>query len=89
MLGFVLLSSLNEQKLMQSMKMSISPENIKRDTDVIINLFGNMVRSTDMASNIMFFRMSFKEAYPKVFITTVPVPVIYSLVALALAVLFF
>ena len=39
MLAFVLLASLNEQKLMQSMKLAISPENIKRDTDVIINLF--------------------------------------------------
>ena len=42
MLAFVLLSSINEQKLMQSMKMSISPQNIKSDTDVIINLFGNL-----------------------------------------------
>ena len=42
MLAFVLLASLNEQKLMQSMKMSISPDNIKRDTDIIINLFGNL-----------------------------------------------
>lgn len=42
MLAFVLLSSINEQKLMQSMKMSLSPENIKSDTDVIINLFGNL-----------------------------------------------
>ena len=42
MLAFVLLASLNEQKLMRSMKLAISPENIKRDTDVIINLFGNL-----------------------------------------------
>ena len=42
MLAFVLLASLNEQKLMQSMRLAISPENIKRDTDVIINLFGNL-----------------------------------------------
>jgi len=42
MLAFVLLASLNEQKLMQSMKMSISPDNIQRDTDIIINLFGNL-----------------------------------------------
>ncbi len=42
MLGFVLLSSINEQKLMQSLKMSISPDSIKQDTDVIINLFGNL-----------------------------------------------
>lgn len=42
MLAFVLLASINEQKLMQSLKMSLSPESIKNDTDVIINLFGNL-----------------------------------------------
>lgn len=42
MLAFVLLASINEQKLMQSMAMTISPDNIERDTDVIINLFGNL-----------------------------------------------
>lgn len=42
MLAYVLLSSINEQKLMQSMRMSFSPENIKKDTDVIIHLFGNL-----------------------------------------------
>ena len=42
MSAFVLLVLLNEQKLMQSMKLAISPENIKRNTDVIINLFGNL-----------------------------------------------
>lgn len=42
MLAFVLLASINEQTLMQSMKMTISPDNIERDTDVIINLFGNL-----------------------------------------------
>ena len=42
MLAFVLLASINEQKLMQSIKMTISPDNIERDTDVIINLFGNL-----------------------------------------------
>ena len=42
MLAFVLLASINEKKLMQSMKMTISPDNIERDTDVIINLFGNL-----------------------------------------------
>ena len=40
MLAFVLLASINEQKLMQSMKMTLSPDSIERDTDVIINLFG-------------------------------------------------
>lgn len=42
MLAFVLLASINEQKLMQSIKMTISPDNIERDRDVIINLFGNL-----------------------------------------------
>lgn len=42
MLAFVMLASINEQKLMQSMKMTISPDNIERDTDVIINLFGDL-----------------------------------------------
>ena len=42
MLAFVMLASINEQKLMQSIKMTISPENIERETDVIINLFGNL-----------------------------------------------
>ena len=42
MLAFVLLASINEQKLMQSMKMTLSPDSIERDTDVIINLFGNL-----------------------------------------------
>lgn len=42
MLAFVLLASINEQKLVQSLKMSLSPDNIERDTDVIINVFGNL-----------------------------------------------
>lgn len=42
MLAFVLLASINEQKLMQSLKMSLSPDNIEKDTDVIINVFGNL-----------------------------------------------
>ena len=42
LLAFVVLACVNEQKLMQSMKMSVSPENIEHDTDVIINLFGNL-----------------------------------------------
>lgn len=46
MLGFVLLASINEHKLMQGMKMAISPDNIKRDTDVIIKLFGNLEMCT-------------------------------------------
>ena len=42
LLAYVLLSSINERKLLQSMKMSFSPDSIKRDSDVVINLFGNL-----------------------------------------------
>lgn len=42
LLAYVLLSAINEHKLLQSMKMSISPENITHENDVIINLFGNL-----------------------------------------------
>lgn len=42
LLAFVVLACVNEQKLMQSMKMSFSPENIENDADIIINLFGDL-----------------------------------------------
>ena len=42
LLAFVVLASVNEQKLMQSMKMSFSPESIENDADIIINLFGDL-----------------------------------------------
>lgn len=42
LLAFVVLACVNERKLMQSMKMSISPDRIEHDTDVIIHLFGNL-----------------------------------------------
>lgn len=42
LLAFVVLACVNEQKLMQSMKMSISPDNIDNDSDIIINLFGDL-----------------------------------------------
>lgn len=38
----MVLACVNEQKLMQSMKMSFSPENIENDADIIINLFGDL-----------------------------------------------
>ena len=37
-LAFALLSSINEQKLMESLKMSLAPESIQSERDVIINL---------------------------------------------------
>ena len=42
LLAFVVLASVNEQKLMQSMKMSFSPDHIENDADIIINLFGDL-----------------------------------------------
>ena len=42
LLAFVVLACVNEQKLMQSMKMSFSPENIENDADIIINLLGDL-----------------------------------------------
>ena len=42
LLAFVVLACVNEQKLMQSMKMSFSPESIENDADIIINLFGDL-----------------------------------------------
>ena len=39
MLAFVVLAIVNEMKLMDSLRMKISPENISNDTDIIINLF--------------------------------------------------
>ena len=42
LLAYVVLASVNEQKLMQSIKMSFSPENIENDADIIINLFGDL-----------------------------------------------
>ena len=42
LLAFVVLACVNERKLMQSMKLSFSPDRIEHDTDVIIHLFGNL-----------------------------------------------
>ncbi len=42
MFAYVLLSAINEKKLFQSLKMTISPENITHENDVIIDLFGNL-----------------------------------------------
>ena len=42
MLAFVILASLNEENLMKGLNLRISPENIEHDTDVIINLLGNL-----------------------------------------------
>lgn len=42
LLAYVLLSAINEKKILQSMRMTFSPERINHDNEVIINLFGNM-----------------------------------------------
>lgn len=41
-LAFVTFSSVTEQKLVRRTQKAISPENIKKDTDIIINLFGKL-----------------------------------------------
>lgn len=42
MLAFVVLTTVNEKKIMDSAKMSLSPEAIKHDKDIVINFFGSM-----------------------------------------------
>lgn len=42
MIGYVFMSAYNEQKMLQSLKMIPSLESIKQDTDVVINVFGNL-----------------------------------------------
>ena len=42
MLAFVVLSTVNEKKLMDSAKMALSPKDIKHDKDIVINFFGSM-----------------------------------------------
>lgn len=41
-MAFVAVSSINEKRLMDSTKMSLTPEVIKKDTDIVINLLGNL-----------------------------------------------
>ena len=42
MLAFVTLSIINEKKLMDRMRFAIQPENIRKDTDILVNLFGSL-----------------------------------------------
>lgn len=42
MLAFVVLAIINEMKLMDSLRLKVSPENIDNDTDIIVNMFGSM-----------------------------------------------
>lgn len=41
-MAFVAVSSVNEKRLMDSTKLSLTPEVIKNDTDIVINLLGNL-----------------------------------------------
>lgn len=41
-MAFVAVSSVNEKRLMDSTKMSLTPEVIKSDTDIVINLLGDL-----------------------------------------------
>lgn len=42
MMAFVAVSSINEKRLMDSIKLKQTPDTIKKDTDVIINLFDSL-----------------------------------------------
>ena len=42
MLAFVTLTIINEKKLMDRMRFAIQPENIRKDTDILVNLFGSL-----------------------------------------------
>lgn len=42
MLAFVVFSSVTEKKLIERANKAFSPENIKADTDILINIFGNL-----------------------------------------------
>ncbi|MCC8358145.1 MAG: hypothetical protein LJU34_10055, partial [Oscillospiraceae bacterium] len=62
---------------------------IHRLSTVTATTFDSLPHAASVVSNITFFRLKFKDAYPKIFITTVIIPLIYSLVALAISVAFF
>lgn len=42
MMAFVAVSSINEKRLMDSTKLNLTPDAIKKDTDIVINLFDNL-----------------------------------------------
>lgn len=66
-----------------------NPAIVHRLTSVTATTFDSLPHASAVVSNITFFKLKFKDAYPKVFITTVVIPLVYSLVALAIAVLFY
>ncbi len=66
-----------------------NPAAIHRLSAVTATTFDSLPHAASVVSNITFFRLKFKDAYPKVFITTVLIPLVYSLIALAIAILFY
>ena len=67
MLAFVILASLNEENLVQGLKMRISPDSIEHDTDIIINLLGELeiytsngvLRESDLKSPLICKLLAF------------------------------
>lgn len=76
-LAYVLHRAMSQKQVMDSFRMTISPENIKRDTDVVIHLLGNLnvytsrglIREADFKSPMICKMLAFFALNPK---TTVP-----------------
>ncbi len=72
-LAYVLHRAMSQKKAMDSAKMKISPENIERDTDIIIHLFGNLdvytskgvIREADFKSPMMCKMLAYLALHPK------------------------
>lgn len=73
MLAFVVLTAVNERKLFDSVKMTLSPEDIQSDNDVIINLFGELeiytaqgvLRESEMKSPKIASLITYLVLHPK------------------------
>lgn len=72
-LAYVLHRAMSQKKAMDSAKMKISPENIERDTDIIIHLLGNLdvytskgvIREADFKSPMMCKMLAYLALHPK------------------------
>ena len=72
-LAYVLHRAMSQKKAMDSTKMKISPENIARDTDVVIHLLGNLevytsrgvIREADFKSPMMCKMLAYLALHPK------------------------
>jgi len=72
-LAYVLHRAMSQKKAMDSAKMKISPENITRDTDVVIHLLGNLevytsrgvIREADFKSPMMCKMLAYLALHPK------------------------